>query len=302
MDYDQLASFLEVSKLQSFSRAAEKLFRTQPAISAQVRLLEQECGEKLFDRSGKKVQLTPAGEILLRYAEKMLSLHKEALQTIAELNQTPRGKLYMGANVFGKILGIIGLGQVGRAVARRAAGFGMAVLGWQPHRLTPEEEAAAGVTWVERGELLARSDFICLCSPLTRETYHQIGAAELACLKPGAILVNTARGSEVDEAAVAQALAEGRLGGYAADVFELEDPLPAGLPDRLGPAAAAAPAAFIPAALLQQADRTVFTPHSSTAVPETRALIARAQAQAVLDVFQGRRPVSAANDPAGGHL
>jgi len=98
MDYDQLASFLEVAKLQSFSRAAEKLFRTQPAISAQVRLLEQECGEKLFDRSGKKVLLTPAGEILCRYAEKLLSLQKEALQAIAELNQTPRGKLYIGAN------------------------------------------------------------------------------------------------------------------------------------------------------------------------------------------------------------
>jgi len=98
MDYDQLASFLEVAKLQSFSRAAEKIYRTQPAISAQVRLLEQECGEKLFDRSGKKVLLTPAGEILLRYAQKLLDLQKEALQTIAELNLTPRGKLYIGAN------------------------------------------------------------------------------------------------------------------------------------------------------------------------------------------------------------
>ena len=98
MDYDQLASFLEVAKLQSFSRAAEKIYRTQPAISAQVRLLEQECGEKLFDRSGKKVLLTPAGEILQRYAEKILGLHTEALQAIAELNQTPRGKLYIGAN------------------------------------------------------------------------------------------------------------------------------------------------------------------------------------------------------------
>ncbi len=98
MDYDQLASFLEVAKLQSFSRAAEKIYRTQPAISAQVRLLEQECGEKLFDRSGKKVLLTPAGEILKRYAEKILQLHQEALQAIAELNQTPRGKLFIGAN------------------------------------------------------------------------------------------------------------------------------------------------------------------------------------------------------------
>lgn len=98
MDYDQLASFLEVARLNSFSRAAEKIYRTQPAISAQVRLLEQECGEKLFDRSGKKVLLTPAGEILKRYAEKLLGLQKEALQAIAELNQTPRGKLYIGAN------------------------------------------------------------------------------------------------------------------------------------------------------------------------------------------------------------
>jgi DNA-binding transcriptional LysR family regulator len=98
MDYDQLASFLEVAKLQSFSRAAEKIYRTQPAISAQVRLLEQECGEKLFDRSGKKVQLTPAGEILQRYAQRIIELNKEALQAIAELNQTARGKLHIGAN------------------------------------------------------------------------------------------------------------------------------------------------------------------------------------------------------------
>ena len=98
MDYDQLGSFLEVAKLQSFSLAAEKIFRTQPAISAQVRLLEQECGEKLFDRSGKKVLLTPAGEVLRRYAQQLLDLQKEALQAIAELNESPRGKLYIGAN------------------------------------------------------------------------------------------------------------------------------------------------------------------------------------------------------------
>ncbi|MGH9445682.1 MAG: LysR family transcriptional regulator, partial [Terriglobia bacterium] len=98
MDYDQLSSFLEVAKLQSFSRAAEKIYRTQPAISAQVRLLEQECGERLFDRSGKRVSLTPAGEILQRYAQKIIEMHKEALQAVAELNQTARGKLQMGAN------------------------------------------------------------------------------------------------------------------------------------------------------------------------------------------------------------
>jgi DNA-binding transcriptional LysR family regulator len=98
MDYDQLASFLEVARLQSFSRAAEKIYRTQPAISAQIRLLEQECGERLFDRSGKRVQLTQAGEILQRYAQKIIDLHRDALQAIAELNQTARGKLHIGAN------------------------------------------------------------------------------------------------------------------------------------------------------------------------------------------------------------
>lgn len=98
MDYDQLASFLEVARLQSFSRAAEKIYRTQPAISAQVRLLEQECGERLFNRSGKRVQLTPAGEILQTYAQKIIDLHRDALQAIAELNQTARGKLFLGAN------------------------------------------------------------------------------------------------------------------------------------------------------------------------------------------------------------
>ena len=98
MDYDQLASFLEVAKLHSFSRAAEKIYRTQPAISAQIRLLEQETGERLFNRSGKRVQLTPAGEILERYARKIIDLHREALEAIAELNQTVRGKLQLGAN------------------------------------------------------------------------------------------------------------------------------------------------------------------------------------------------------------
>ena len=84
MDYDQLASFLEVARLQSFSRAAEKIYRTQPAISAQIRLLEQECGERLFDRSGKRVQLTQAGEILQRYAQKIIDLHRDALQQPCE--------------------------------------------------------------------------------------------------------------------------------------------------------------------------------------------------------------------------
>ena len=92
MDYDQLASFMEVARLRSFSRAAEQLFRTQPAISAQVRLLEQECGEKLFDRSGKKVQLTPAGEILQGYAERLLIADSGEPATGDDLRLEPVGQ------------------------------------------------------------------------------------------------------------------------------------------------------------------------------------------------------------------
>ena len=98
MDFDQLAGFLEVAKHQSFSRAAQNLYRTQPAISAQVRLLEQEFGERLFDRSGKKVLLTPAGEILRGYAEKLHQVQREALQAVADMHRSPRGKLHIGAN------------------------------------------------------------------------------------------------------------------------------------------------------------------------------------------------------------
>lgn len=190
---------------------------------------------------------------------------------------------FFGLNVFGKTLGIIGMGQIGQAVARRAGGFRMQVLYWKPTRLSQAEEQELGISWVPRNELLAQSDFVCLCSPLTPRTYHQIGEAELHVMKPSALLINTSRGSEVDEIAVGEALAAGRLGGYAADVFEMEDFV------------TDPPVRSIPPSLLKQEERTVFTPHASTAVVETRLQIARAQAQAVLDVLQGKKPRGAVN-------
>jgi DNA-binding transcriptional LysR family regulator len=98
MNLDQLRNFHEVAVHRSFTLAAEKLFRTQPAISTQVRMLEEELGERLFDRIGKKVFLTQAGEILLSYAERMLRLHDEAKLAVSELNATPKGRLLIGAN------------------------------------------------------------------------------------------------------------------------------------------------------------------------------------------------------------
>jgi len=98
MNLDQIRNFYEVAVNRSFTLAAEKLFRTQPAISTQVRMLEEELGEKLFDRIGKKVCLTQAGELLFGYAERLLSLHDEAKLAVTELHASPRGKLLIGAN------------------------------------------------------------------------------------------------------------------------------------------------------------------------------------------------------------
>jgi LysR family transcriptional regulator, low CO2-responsive transcriptional regulator len=98
MDFDQLATFLEVARHTSFSRAAERRFRTQPAISAQIRSLEDEVGTRLFDRSGGKVALTDAGKLFLDYAEKAIAARKAALDRIAEVDRRPGGELTIAAN------------------------------------------------------------------------------------------------------------------------------------------------------------------------------------------------------------
>ena len=98
MNLDQIRNFHAVAVHKSFTIAAEKLFRTQPAISTQVRMLEEELGTRLFDRIGKKVYLTQAGNVLLDYAERLLSLHDEAKLAVTEVNTTPKGKILIGAN------------------------------------------------------------------------------------------------------------------------------------------------------------------------------------------------------------
>ncbi len=98
MDFDQLTTFLEVAKQGSFSRAGEKVFRSQSAVSAQIRQLEQEYDDRLLDRSGKTVKLTPAGQVLFDYAERMKRLREESLIAVADHSSTPRGTLRVGAN------------------------------------------------------------------------------------------------------------------------------------------------------------------------------------------------------------
>jgi phosphonate dehydrogenase len=174
-----------------------------------------------------------------------------------------------GAGLDGATVGIIGLGAVGRAIGVRLAGFGCRLVGHDPAREPPEGIAAAPL-----GSVLAAADAIVLALPLMAATRHLIGPRTLGLLRPHALIVNVARGSLVDEAAVAEALEAGRLGGYAADVFAMED---WALPDR--------PRA-IPARLLAH-PRTVFTPHLGSAVASVRERIEAEAVRSLRAFFAG---------------
>jgi glyoxylate reductase len=128
-----------------------------------------------------------------------------------------------GSAVYGKTLGLIGGGgRIGRAVARRACGFGMRILYWSPRQKPESLERELEMTYVPLDDLLAQSDFVSIHSPLTPQTRHQVGKRELARMKRTAFLINTARGAVVDEAALTRALQTGRIAGAGLDVFEHE--------------------------------------------------------------------------------
>ena len=182
----------------------------------------------------------------------------------------------LGADVFGQTLGVYGFGQIGRAVARRAiGGFEMTVNYHDARRLPADEERALGVTWMELDELLATSDFVSVHAPLTPETRHSIDAAALSRMRPTAILVNTARGPIVDEAALADALAAGTIAGAGLDVYEDEPEVHPGL--------------------LTQRERVVLLPHLGSATGSTRRRMADIAVSNVLDAMEGRRPRTLVN-------
>lgn len=184
-----------------------------------------------------------------------------------------------GTGLDGSTASIVGMGRVGRAVAQRLSGFGCRILG-----VDPAAEMPGGVTGERLNTALSISDFVILCAPLTAGSRHQIGTGALARMKAGALLINIGRGSVVDESAVAVALEAGSLGGYAADVFEMED---WALPDR-------------PKAIderLRTHPRTLFTPHLGSAVVRVRQAIEMRAVDNIADVLEGRPPRDAINAP-----
>jgi lactate dehydrogenase-like 2-hydroxyacid dehydrogenase len=134
-------------------------------------------------------------------------------------------KQFLGTDVHHATLGILGLGRIGRKVAQRASGFDMTVIYNSTRIADPDVESALNATFVGRDELLARSDILTLHVPYSPSTHHIIGSSELAKMKPGAILINAARGGVVDDVALVEALKSGRLAGAGLDVFENEPAL-----------------------------------------------------------------------------
>ncbi len=195
-----------------------------------------------------------------------------------------RPELY-GTGLAGHTLGIIGMGSVGQAIARRLAGYEMNVFYSDPVPLSKEKEKAYGLTRVSFEELLACSDFVAPMVLLKPETMHLINATTIARMKPGSFLINTCRGSVVDEQAVVDALASGHLAGYAADVFEMEDWARPNRPRS------------IPQALLDNVSQTFFTPHLGSAVDNVRREIAMEAARNILQTLDGRTPQGAVNKP-----
>jgi phosphonate dehydrogenase len=192
-----------------------------------------------------------------------------------------------GDGLVGKTVGVVGMGKLGQAFVKMLSGFNVRVLYYDPVPLSPVQDAFLGVARRTLDQLLAQSDVTVLLAPLTAESLHTINAESLRLMKPGSYLVNVGRGSVVDEVAVGQALKEGRLAGYAADVFEMEDWARADHPATVAPALAA------------HVDKTLFTPHLGSAVKAVRLEIELAAARSILQALRGERPQGAINEPAG---
>ena len=182
--------------------------------------------------------------------------------------------LMLGGDIYGKTLGIIGAGRIGKAVAARAIGFDMHVIYYSRHR-NEEMEKECNASYVSFDELLRQADFISLHVPLTKETYHMIGWEELNRMKPTAYLINTARGKCVDEEALYKALKQGIIAGAALDVFEHEPSVHDGL---------------------KKLKNVVITPHIGSASLETRTKMAEMVAKNVLAVLNGKKAPNCVNN------
>ncbi len=177
--------------------------------------------------------------------------------------------------LFEKTLGIIGSGLIGKEVAKRAKPFGPRMIYYDVNRLSPEEEKELGVTYRSLDELITESDVITIHTPLTPQTENMISADRIAMMKPNAVIINTSRGAIVDEAALAQALEEGRIQGAGLDVFSKEP--------------------ISPKNPILDAPNTILTPHIAGATNESRMRIINLTIDNVVSILKGKEPVNIVN-------
>jgi len=191
--------------------------------------------------------------------------------------------MFFGKGLSGSTVGIIGMGTLGQAIARRLQGFEVRLLYHDLRRLDAMSEGRLDVNYADLESVVANAAYLLPMVPLTSATRHLIDAAMIARMQPGACLINACRGSVVDEAAVAGALKDGRLGGYAADVFAFEDWSDPERPDSIHPG------------LLAMRESTVLTPHLGSAVVEARKRIEREAAWNIIAALRGDVPPHAVN-------
>ena len=230
-------------------------------------------------RAGIVVVNAPTGNTIAAAEHTLALLYGVARKIAAADASLRRGEWkraqFTGLELRGRTLGIVGLGKIGQAIAVRARAMEMTVLGVDPF-VTAEAAANHGVELVGFDEMLARSDVVTVHVPLTRGTRGLIGRDAIARLKPGSIVLNVARGGVLDEAAVAEALRSGHLGGAGIDVFEQEPPTDSPLLD---------------------APNTLLTPHLGASTAEAQVLVSEEVAAQVLDVLAGRSARYAVNAP-----
>jgi D-3-phosphoglycerate dehydrogenase len=231
-------------------------------------------------QKGIIVMNTPGGNTIST-AEHTMSMVLALSRNIAQANASTKKaewkrSKFMGVELYGKSLGIVGFGRIGKEVAKRALSFGMKVLAYDPF-LSREVAEELGIEVVELNELLKNADYITVHTPLTDETKHMISAAQLALMKKGVRLINCARGGIIDEVALINAIKEGKVAGAALDVFEKE-PLSA-------------------ESELLKLDNVILTPHLGASTEEAQVNVAIEVSEIVRDALLGRGIRNAANYP-----
>lgn len=207
----------------------------------------------------------------------ILALSRNIPQSVMALKQGIWDrKKFTGIELFGKTLGIIGLGRIGSEVAKRAQAFGMRVIAYDPY-ISTERAQQVGVELMSLQEVIAQSDYISVHTPLTKDTKGLIGPKEFAIMKQGVRIINTARGGVVDEQALYENLKSGKVAGAALDVFEVEPP-PKDHP-------------------LLQLDNCIATPHLGAATEEAQEKVGVEICRQIIDVLKGRGARNAANMP-----